>query len=396
MTPGSDLVQLARRALPGPEIEALRESGGKVVGYSCVATPRELLEAASVQPFRIRALGSTARELADARMSRFNCSFCRSCLQLGLDGTYGFLDGLIETNGCDHLRGMFENWQHEAPSAFFHYLRVPHLKNEDTLSVFTEELDLLRQALREHFAAPVSDDDLRAAIARQARVGERLSRIQALRELPTPTISGTEALALTLLESAWPGPTFEELLERVLDERGGDDRAPRAGARLLLAGSATDELDLVAAIEELGGSVVADTLCYGARALTTLDADAPDPLAELARGYLDQLLCPRMFDDYPRRLRAVLEIAERAAVQGAILIHNKFCDLHGVENVRLRIDLEERGLPALVLEKEYGASSDLGRIRTRVQAFLERIGARETGVPGRAQAARGQKSSRRR
>jgi len=385
-----DLVQLARRSLPGPQIEALREGGGKVVGYSCVSTPRELLDAAGLHPFRIRALGSTARELADARMSRFNCSFCRSCLQLGLDGSYHFLDGLIETNGCDHLRGMFENWQHEAPAAFFHYLRVPHLKNEDTLAVFTEELDLLRQALREHFAAPISDDDLRSAIARQARVGERMRRIQALRELPAPTISGTESLALTLLESAWPRPTIEELLDRVLEARRGG--APsRSGARLLLAGSATDELDLVSAVEELGGQVVADTLCYGDRALTALDADAPgDPLAELARAYLDQLLCPRMFDDYPRRLGHVLEVAERADLQGVILIHNKFCDLHGVENVRLRIDLEQRGLPALVLEKEYGASSDLGRILTRVQAFLERIDARD---PGRTQAARGQKTA---
>jgi benzoyl-CoA reductase/2-hydroxyglutaryl-CoA dehydratase subunit BcrC/BadD/HgdB len=81
-----------------------------------------------------------------------------------------------------------------------------------------------------------------------------------------------------------------------------------------------------------------------------------------------------MFDDYARRQRNILETVQRGAAEGVILMHNQFCDLHGVENTRLRIDLEREGIPTLVLEKEYGAASDLGRIKTRVQAFLERIG----------------------
>jgi benzoyl-CoA reductase/2-hydroxyglutaryl-CoA dehydratase subunit BcrC/BadD/HgdB len=80
-----------------------------------------------------------------------------------------------------------------------------------------------------------------------------------------------------------------------------------------------------------------------------------------------------MFDDYDRRLAFLRQMARRSAVDGVVLVHNKFCDIHGVDNARLRIDLEAEGTPALVLEKEYGAASDLGRIRTRVQAFIERL-----------------------
>jgi benzoyl-CoA reductase/2-hydroxyglutaryl-CoA dehydratase subunit BcrC/BadD/HgdB len=40
------------------------------------------------------------------------------------------------------------------------------------------------------------------------------------------------------------------------------------------------------------------------------------------------------------------------------------------------MDLEKDGIPVLQLEKEYGAKADFGRIRTRVQAFLEKIGDR--------------------
>jgi benzoyl-CoA reductase/2-hydroxyglutaryl-CoA dehydratase subunit BcrC/BadD/HgdB len=376
-----ELSQLAQGSMDSPELQRFRTDGGKVVGACCVATPRELLDAAGVLPFRIRALGSTARELADARMSRFNCSFCRSCLQLGLDGTYDFLDGLIETNGCDHLRGMFENWQHERPRAFFHYLRVPHLINEDTHAAYLEELELLRQALREHFDVALSDDELNRAMIRQQRIRAKLREVRALRESPTPTLSGGEALALMLLESAWPADPFEALLDRVL--AAGRERAPLAvRARLFLTGSATDELELLAAIEELGGMVVADGLCYGTRAFWPVaDADpGDDPLRALGQATLDNLLCPRMFAEYPGRLRFAIDCVRRAAADGVVLVHNKFCDLHGVDNARLRIDLEAQKIPTLVLEKEYGVAADLGRIRTRVQAFLERL-ERQGGAP---------------
>ena len=43
----------------------------------------------------------------------------------------------------------------------------------------------------------------------------------------------------------------------------------RLRARLLLAGSATDELALIREIENVGGGVVADALCYTSPAAGT-------------------------------------------------------------------------------------------------------------------------------
>ena len=50
------------------------------------------------------------------------------------------------------------------------------------------------------------------------------------------------------------------------------------------------------------------------------------------------------------------------------------CDLHGIDSVMLERDFEREGIPVLVLEREYDSLADAGRIKTRVQAFLERIG----------------------
>ncbi len=363
------------------EVKAWKEAGGRVIGYSCVMTPPELIQAAGFLPYRIRALGNVKTEKADSYLSRFNCSFCRSCLELGLDGTYDFLDGLVETNGCDHLRGMFENWQYAKKTEYFHYLKVPHVINENSLDYFEEEIRLFKESLEAYSGKKVDAESLARAAGEQEAVRERVRKIYSLRERELPAFSGFEATALVLVSSAISPQRFLELADQIITEREGGKIAYR-GTRLMLCGAATDELELVKAIESLDGVIVTDSLCYGTRAYARIidpQAMLSKPERTLAEAYLLDLLCPRMYEDYARRRDYVLKAVERSNVDGVIVMHNKFCDVHGVDNVQLRMDLERRGIPVLQLEKEYGSIADVGRIKTRVQAFLERIGVIESG-----------------
>ncbi len=355
-----------------PYVQEWKEKGGKVVGYSCLTTPVELIEAAGLLPYRIKALGNPRTELADGEMSLFNCSFCRSCLQLALEGTYDFLDGIIETNGCDHLRAMFENWQHSRNLPFFHYLKVPHFFRDDSLEYYQGELELLREHLASHFSAQADSDSLRKAIEDWNLVRERWRELCSLRELAEPRVTGSEALALELAGSRMIGRDFAQLLSDFIEERrNAPGKKPHA--RLMFCGPATDEVAWLDEIESLGALVVADTLCFGSRAFLHKPGQGSDPMEELARGYLDSVFCPRMYQEYAKRRDYILETARRARVDGVIYIFNKFCDLHGTESVLVRRDLEQAKIPVLVLEKEY-SSADLGRVKTRVQAFLEMIG----------------------
>lgn len=363
----------AARELKNPFLEDFMSKGGRVIGYACVSTPREILDAFGILPYRIRSLGSPERDLSDAYMGRFNCGFCRSCLQLALDGSMDFLHGLIETNGCDHMRGMFENWSRAVDLPFFHYLRVPHVVTPESVDFFTEELSIFINALSEALEKGINDEELSNAISRGNRIREHMRRVTYLREKETPSITGLEAVNITLfMESVTPSD-FEEIVEK-LPESLEQRTVGKGRARLMLCGSATDELELISDIENAGGSVVADTLCYGTRAFWKSIPEDESPVRALARHYLDNLLCPRMYDRYEMRKLFTVETAERAGVDGVVLLHNKFCDIHGVDNVMLKNDLEGSGMPTLFLEKEYGAPADKGRIRTRIQAFLERIG----------------------
>jgi len=80
-----------------------------------------------------------------------------------------------------------------------------------------------------------------------------------------------------------------------------------------------------------------------------------------------------MFGKYKARLRALKEIIERANVEGVVMQNIRFCDLHGSENGLFERDLEAIGMPCLKLEREYGPLVETGRVKMRLDAFLERM-----------------------
>jgi benzoyl-CoA reductase/2-hydroxyglutaryl-CoA dehydratase subunit BcrC/BadD/HgdB len=268
---------------------------------------------------------------------------------------------------------MFENWQHNKNLDFFHYLKVPHFFREDSLAYYEGEMELLRDHIADYFSIEISDEALEEAIEVREKVRAKWRELSKLREMEEPPISGSEAISLMVTGSSMRSEDFLELLSRLIDERK-DAPGNKPKVRLMLCGPATDEVDWFEEIEHLGGMMVADTLCFGARAFNQTTKAEGGPIHRLAVNYLDNLFCPRMYTEYKKRRDFMIDTAERAKVDGAIVLYNKFCDLHGVDAVLIHRDLEEKGIPVLILEKEYSAAADLGRIKTRVQAFIERIG----------------------
>jgi benzoyl-CoA reductase/2-hydroxyglutaryl-CoA dehydratase subunit BcrC/BadD/HgdB len=59
-------------------------------------------------------------------------------------------------------------------------------------------------------------------------------------------------------------------------------------------------------------------------------------------------------------------------VDGVILFIYKYCDPYGFEVPAAKSYIESFGLPVLYLEDEYSTST-LGRLKTRIEAFLEMI-----------------------
>jgi benzoyl-CoA reductase/2-hydroxyglutaryl-CoA dehydratase subunit BcrC/BadD/HgdB len=254
-----------------------------------------------------------------------------------------------------------------------HILPTPHVLSDDGLQWYREEVIKLKRLVEERFEREITDEKLREAVQIYNESRKLLRKLYDLRAQDNPPFTGAETLSLLSAATAMPRNEFNQLLSAAINEAEGKKRNRDKRVRLLVAGSVMDDPDFIRNIEEMGAVVVADALCFGARNFWGLTDEGADPLDALIRRYYHHVPCPRMAGQYQKRLEFVKQQAERARVDGVILEYIKFCDLHGTDNALLKNDLEKTGIPAIELERQYGPLADAGRIRTRAQAFLERI-----------------------
>ena len=364
------------KTLLNPYIEEWKNQGKKVLGYNCSYFPEEIVHAAGILPFRIRGTGCRETTMADAFLSRVNCSFARACLEHLLQGRYDFLDAGIFVYSCDHMCTAHNSWKARGGLPLIeNIISVPHTITDYGRKWYREEISNIKDKIEDHFDVAVTDEKLKDAIVTCNETQRLQKRLYEFRQKNASPITGSQSLSVLVADSAMPRKAYNSLLETLVHDL---ETAPGVSGfthRLIVSGSVIDDPAMLKIIEDTGGLVVSDTLCFGARrSFRKPVREDGDPLDALADRYYSQILCPRMFDAYPERFEFALSAAKQAKVDGVVLQSIKNCDIHGIDNVMLERDFEKNGIPVLVLEREYDAVPDAGRITTRVQAFLERIG----------------------
>lgn len=369
----------AARALYHPLVRKWKEAGKTVIGYPCTFVPEEIIHAAGMLPYRMRGIGTTSLSIGDTYFGPVICSLPKCMLQLAGEHAYGFLDGVIITNGCDSMRRLNECWRkagEDIPGilpGYFHYFGVPHKAASYSYEWYEEEIRELIKSLEEHFGVKVTEKALRKSIRLYNESRRLLQKLDDLRSGTEARMTGEDALTVILAGSAMPREEYTALLKTLLKDLKKALPIDKGRKRLMLVGSSNDDPEFVRLIEDSGALVVADSLCFGSRSYEDLTNEEGDPVASLSRRYLNQCRCPRMFGCYQDRLSLILDKAEKARVDGVILQNIRFCDLHGSENGIFDRDLEARGIPCMRMEREYGPLVETGRIRMRIDAFLERI-----------------------
>ena len=72
------------------------------------------------------------------------------------------------------------------------------------------------------------------------------------------------------------------------------------------------------------------------------------------------------------RLTHIKEMATKYKVDGVILYTLQFCTPYSMESMGIENELEKQGVPTIRIETDY-SQEDVGQLKTRVQAFIERI-----------------------
>ncbi len=365
----------AAETLVNPVLQHWKDQGGKVVGYFCSTVPEEIITAAGLTPFRMRATGSTGTEESDAFYSSINCSFPRHCFNQVLTGDFKFLDGIVCVNSCDHVRRIYDNWKRFVPTDFIEMMSLPRKTGPDQVGWYTEELAMLKDKVGKHFGVEITDDRLWKAIKLHNETRRLQKKLYELRKQEKPPITGAETLAVMVAGTAMPHDQYNEMLRELLDELSGTEGPGGHRARLLIVGGILDDPAYIKVIEDQGGLVVTDSTCFGSRLMwVEVDENASDPISALAQYYLtDRPSCPRMYGEHDNRAQYVIDMCREFNCDGVIGERLIFCDSWLVEHYMLGQDLKAAGIPMLKLDREY-LTSGIGQLRTRVQAFLETMG----------------------
>mgnify|MGYP000977001740 CR=1 FL=1 len=372
-----DYQKLFQSEISGESVKAWKAQGKKAIGYICCHVPVEILHALDIMPIRMRATGITESPDGDTWMSTFSCSFARGILQRWLDGTYEFLDGIVTSDGCLMSARAFDNAEHisnkNKEGRFFYQVGAPRMYGDLEKEYYENELKDLIAKLEELTGNKLTDEKLKASIAKYNEVRSLIQQVNALRKEENPVISGEDALKLMLASSNFTVEEYIELLKAFLAD--AKNRAPITDklARLMIIGSALDNPGYLQVIEEKGGLFVADDLCFGSKTFNyAMEVDDKDVLGSLADYYLKRIVCPRMMDNRVQLQKDIVEACKEYKVDGVVYQKMQYCECWGGESLYLEPDLKAIGVPMLQVEREEHLAN-AGQLAIRAEAFIEMI-----------------------
>jgi bcr-type benzoyl-CoA reductase subunit C len=352
-------------------------SDKKIFGWLCTYIPEEIIHAAGALPVRITGY-SEEIELEDgnAYLSVNNCSFSRSCLQLGLKGGYEFLDGVIAASTCDGARRLFDIWLYYVKTPFHHMITVPRKYTEAAHELYYQQILQFKQHFEEFVGTNIADDELIKSINLYNESRRLLKKLYELRKMEKPPITGAETMEVLDASFRMPKEIFNKHLSDLLDEVSKSDNAYDSRARVMVAGSVMANPEFLKCIEGQGALVVTDELCTSTRYWSdpvVLNKDEP-PLKSLSRRYLNNFPCARMVPSN-ERFQRIIDLVRDFKVDGVISQVIRYCVPYAHDVPMLRERLKKIDVPMLALDVEYGTSGS-GQIQTRVQAFLEMLEAK--------------------
>jgi benzoyl-CoA reductase subunit C len=361
-----------------PYIHSWKERGGKVFGYTCSYVPEEILVAlegpSRILPVRLGGRGAQTTEDADIHMHKFLCSYSRALIQLGMKGQYRFLDGVVVTSGCETMRRTHGLWKDVVGVPFVSMISVPHAtKGDNRVKWYRDEIENLESEICGVYALRFSEDSLRETIKTYNEYRRLIGELYELRKLDQPKLTGSEVFNIIQAGFSMPKDLFNEKLKEAIAELKERPGISNNGARIMLGGSDMGDPFLIDLIESLGATVVTDSLCAGRKYIDKMVDESIEPMDGIMDRYFTHMPCPRMLEATAERLEFVRKTAREARADGVIFQKLAFCDNYAGENLMHRKALEADGIPVMEMELEY-IPADKGRFKTRIQAFLEKIG----------------------
>ena len=373
------------------EIRAAKEEGKKVIGYTCLFAPIELILAADAIPVRVNSGWYDAAKLGDRVVPVEVCPMVRSTIGAKMIALSPYLevsDALISVLTCDGMTKLSEILSDYKP---IWAMTLPRVKDsEQSKRLWSEEIKAVKGQIEALTGNKIKRKQLKPAITCTQKATKAFRRLQELRK-GSPVIMGRDAM---LVNQTYMWDNIERWTEKTealcdeLEKRASQKKwacSPET-PRVMVTGTPMiwpDNWKVPTLIEEANpqGVIVADELCSGERLLyDPVGVDEwsmSDMLNAISERYLMASTCPCLTsaDGNQDRINWMLNKIKEWKIQGIIYYVVRGCMLYAMEYTRVKKVLDRIGVPVYYLDTEY-TREDVGQMKTRVEAFLEMLSAR--------------------
>jgi benzoyl-CoA reductase subunit C len=355
-----------------PTVRKWREAGGKVVGHFQVYFPEEIVDAAGALPFRVR--GAPVESVqSDSRFGSYLCSIIKTSLELALSGRVQ-LDMFVTHPICDAARNLAGVWGRNVDYRC-QILYLPQNANSPNAPEYLRgEYERLLHDIEQVTGTQPSAQDLNAAIATYNESRALLRELYVLKREKPWLVSADEAYVLCAIAGLMPRAEHNALLRYVLPQLAQRSARKLDRIRVVFEGGFCEQppLDLIRAI---GRScyVVDDDFLIGMRWILDDVAISSDPLASLARAYLENSsYSPVQHDARKPKEHMLLERIRNAEAQAAIVAAAKMCEPGLEEQVAYVRALEAARIPYFVSEFEENMTS-FDHLEIQLETFVENL-----------------------
>jgi len=326
-------------------------TGGLAVGFMPIYVPRELLHAQGVLPVGLMG-GREDLEIikGDAYYQSYICHIPRSTIELGLNGSYSCLDGMLFPAICDVIRNLSGMWQSLFPGFLVRYLDLPQEFTPGLGGLFyRHELEQLAKDLEARGAAPLRPEALARSLSLYNEDRRLVRELYALRrrepwKVPTHELYVVlrAALVLPVEEST---PMLRDYLELAATDA---TRRPLDQARVLLTGSFCEQppLGLIKTLERAGCYIVDDDFVQVHRFLRSDIPTGGDPLGNLVTAFLtDAVASPTRYVAEGEKGAELVKRVEESGAEGVLFCAPSFCDPALLDQPMTVAAVERAGVP---------------------------------------------------
>ena len=365
----------------GCRAKELKGEGKRSIGYLSPLGPLEIIAAAGFIPVRMKGSVYESVTKADTQMETIVCPFVRNVFDSALRGRYEYLDGMVIPHTCDSISRTYDIWTNNLQLPYSHFLNVPHVADDPSLKFFKEVLGTFMKSLERFTGKKITDEDLAQAVKAYNQNREAMRKLYELRRPHPPLISGVEMMKVLVAAMSLPVVESTELIYGVIDEvKKRESTLAEKSSRMMIIGDQIDDIALIEIIEKAGARMVMEDTSIGSKIYWPDVEVTQNPIDGIAERYLRKIKIPTTYRDTGETYQDKLEerfgyirpFIKDFRVDGAILFIYKYCDPYGFEVPAIKNYIESLGTPVLYLEEEYSTSS-FGRLKTRIEAFLEMI-----------------------